>query len=151
MIEFKTLEDLVARKGEEVGLSDWLTITQADIDQFAQVTGDMQWIHVDVERAANGPFKRTISHGFLTLSLVPKLMAGIFEIKEPSTGVNYGLNKVRFMAPVLSDTAIRARATLMDATPVGENGYQFAWKVELEQEGADKPACVVEWLIRRYR
>ena len=150
MKTFQTLSDLAACTGQEVAVSDWLTITQQQVNLFADATGDHQWIHVDPERAAAGLFGGTIAHGFLTLSLLPKFFESSFEIIESRMGVNYGLNKVRFMAPVPVGSRLRARMTLLSAEPIEGNGLQMAWKVTVEREGADKPVCVAESLVRRY-
>ena len=148
---FETLEELAGCVGEVVGTSGWVEVPQSTIDGFAEVTGDRQWIHIDRERAPKGPFGTTIAHGFLTVSLIPQFMAGVFRIEEPTTGVNYGLNKVRFMTPAPSNGRLRAHAKLLEATALGEAAFQFVWQVTVELEGADKPACVAEWVIRRYR
>lgn len=150
MKTFQTLSDLAACIGQEVAVSDWLTITQQQVNLFADATGDHQWIHVDPEKAAAGPFGGTIAHGFLTLSLLPKFFESSFEIIESRMGVNYGLNKVRFMAPVPVGSRLRARMTLLSAEPIEGNGLQMAWNVTVEREGADKPVCVAESLVRRY-
>ena len=150
MKTFQTLSDLAACTGQEVAVSDWLTITQQQVNLFADATGDHQWIHVDPERAAAGPFGGTIAHGFLTLSLLPKFFESSFEIIESRMGVNYGLNKVRFMAPVPVGSRLRARMKLLSAEPIEGNGLQMAWEVTVEREGAAKPVCVAESLVRRY-
>ena len=150
MKTFQTLSDLAACTGQEVAVSDWLTITQQQVNLFADATGDHQWIHVDPERAAAGLFGGTIAHGFLTLSLLPKFFESSFEIIESRMGVNYGLNKVRFMAPVPVGSRLRARMTLLSAEPIEGNGLQMAWEVTVEREGAAKPVCVAESLVRRY-
>lgn len=150
MKTFQTLSDLAACIGQEVAVSDWLTITQQQVNLFADATGDHQWIHVDPERAAAGLFGGTIAHGFLTLSLLPKFFESSFEIIESRMGVNYGLNKVRFMAPVPVGSRLRARMKLLSAEPIEGNGLQMAWEVTVEREGAAKPVCVAESLVRRY-
>ena len=150
MKTFQTLSDLAACTGQEVAVSDWLTITQQQVNLFADATGDHQWIHIDAEKAAAGPFGTTIAHGFLTLSLLPKFFESSFEIIESRMGVNYGLNKVRFMAPVPVSSRLRARMKLLSAEPIEGNGLQMAWNVTVEREGADKPVCVAEALVRRY-
>jgi acyl dehydratase len=147
---FQTLAELAAHAGQEVALSDWLTITQEQVNLFADATGDHQWIHVDVERATAGPFGAPIAHGFLTLSLLPKLMEAAIEVRESRMGVNYGLNKVRFTSPVPVGSRLRARAKLLAADPLDHGGYQFTWQVTIEREGADKPACIAESINRRY-
>ena len=150
MKTFQTLSDLAACVGEEVAVSDWITITQQQVNLFAQATGDHQWIHVDADRAAAGPFGGTIAHGFLTLSLLPRFFESSFEIAESRMGVNYGLNKVRFMAPVPVGSRLRARMKLLSAEPIDAGGLQMAWQVTVEREGAVKPVCVAESLVRRY-
>ena len=147
---FQTLSELAACVGQEVAVSDWITITQQQVNLFAEATGDQQWIHVDVEKAAAGPFAGTIAHGFLTLSLLPKFFESSFQIIESRMGVNYGLNKVRFMAPVPVGSRLRARMTLLAAEPVDQGGLQMNWQVTVEREGASKPVCVAESLVRRY-
>ena len=147
---FQTLSELAACVGQEVAVSDWITITQQQVNLFAEATGDQQWIHVDVEKAAAGPFGGTIAHGFLTLSLLPKFFESSFQIIESRMGVNYGLNKVRFMAPVPVGSRLRARMTLLAAEPVDQGGLQMNWQVTVEREGASKPVCVAESLVRRY-
>ena len=150
MKTFQTLSDLAALAGQEVGTSDWITITQEQVNLFAQATGDHQWIHVDVERAKAGPFGAPIAHGFLTLSLLPLFFASTFQIIEKGMGVNYGLNKVRFTAPVPVGSRLRARMTLLKAEPIDNNGLQLTWAVAVEREGADKPVCVAESIARSY-
>jgi len=150
MKTFQTLSDLAACTGQEVAVSDWLTITQQQINRFADATGDHQWIHVDPEKAAAGPFGATIAHGFLTLSLLPAFFESSMEILGSRMGVNYGLNKVRFMAPVRVGSRLRARMKLLSAEPIAGDGLQMAWQVTVELEGSDKPVCVAESLVRRY-
>ena len=145
-----SLADLPALVGQEVATSDWITITQEQVDLFADATGDHQWIHVDVEKAKAGPFGGPIAHGFLTLSLLPKFFANALEIGGTRMGVNYGLNKVRFTAPVPVGSRLRARLTLLACEPIENDGVQMTWKVSVEREGSDKPVCVAESLGRRY-
>ena len=147
---FGNLSDLRALVGQEVALSDWITVTQEQVNLFAQATGDHQWIHVDVERARAGPFGAPIAHGFLTLSLIPKLFESAIEIRNSGMGVNYGLNKVRFTSPVPVGSRLRGRMKLLACDPIDSNGMQMTWQVTVEREGADKPACVAETLARRY-
>ena len=147
---FKTLSDLAACVGQEVAVSDWITITQQQVDLFADATGDHQWIHVDPAKAAAGPFGGAIAHGFLTLSLLPRFFESSFEVAASRMGVNYGLNKVRFMAPVPVGSRLRARMKLLSAEPIDGSGMQMAWEVTVEREGAKKPVCVAESLVRRY-
>lgn len=150
MRSFDTLDELPACVGQEVAISDWVTVTQEQVNRFADATGDHQWIHVDVERARAGPFGAPIAHGFLTLSLLPVFFDSAFEIKQGGMGVNYGLNKVRFTSPVPVGSRLRARMTLLSAAPIEGNGLQMAWSVAIEREGAEKPVCVAEALVRRY-
>jgi acyl dehydratase len=150
MKTFETIADLAACKGQEVALSDWLTVTQEQVNLFAQATGDHQWIHIDVERARSGPFGAPIAHGFLTLSLIPQFFQQSLKVNQARMGVNYGLNKVRFPAPVPVGCRLRARLRLLEATPIDNHGYQFAWEVTVEREGSDKPVCVAESLSRQY-
>ena len=150
MRTFETLADLAACVGQEVAVSDWIGITQDQVNLFAQATGDHQWIHVDPERARAGPFGAPIAHGFLTLSLLPKFFESSFEIRQTRMGVNYGLNKVRFTAPVPVGSRLRARMTLLQAKPIDNQGMQMTWSVAVEREGSDKSVCVAESLARHY-
>lgn len=145
-VEIKDLPGLV---GQEVGVSDWVEITQERVNQFAEATGDHQWIHVDPERAAKGPFGTTIAHGFLTLSLLPELAEKAMVIDDVKMGVNYGLNRVRFTSPVPSGSRVRAQIKLKAFEPI-EGGAQVTMEVTIEREGSDKPACVAEAVSRRY-
>ena len=150
MKTFQTLSELAACVGQEVAVSDWLTITQAQVNQFADATGDHQWIHVDPEKAKAGPFGGPIAHGFLTLSLLPKFFESSFDIVESRMGVNYGLNKVRFTAPVPVGSRLRARMTLLACEDIDNHGVQMTWQVTVEREGSVKPVCIAESLVRRY-
>jgi acyl dehydratase len=140
MRSFEHLADLQALVGQELGISDWITVTQQRIDLFAQATGDHQWIHLDAPRAAAG---------FLTLSLLPEMSASAFEVRDTRMGVNYGLGKVRFPAPVPSGSRLRGRFVLAKYEPI-EGGAQLTVQVTMEREGADKPVCVAESLARRF-
>ncbi len=147
-IDVRTLRD---RVGEEIAVSDWLEIAQARIDQFADATGDHQWIHVDADRAAaESPFKSTIAHGFLTLSLVSTLMRDAVQFTGLRMAINYGLNKVRFVSPVPSGSRVRARVVPAAVADVKGGGVQVTWLATVEREHGDKPACVAEWLVRYY-
>ena len=150
MKTFQTLKELAACTGQDLATSDWITITQEQVNQFAEATGDHQWIHVDVEKAKKGPFGGPIAHGFLTLSLLPRFFESSIEVVESAMGVNYGLNKVRFIAPVPVGSRLRARMKLLSAEPIDNNGYQMAWEITVEREGAAKPVCIAESLSRRY-
>lgn len=147
---FETLQDLAACVGQEVAVSDWMAVTQEQVNQFAEATGDPQWIHVDVERAKSGPFGGTIAHGFLTLSMLPKFFESSFEIRQTRMGINYGLNRVRFTSVVPVGSRLRARMTLKAAEWIEHGGLQMTWSVTVEREGHDKPVCVAESLSRRY-
>ena len=150
MKTFENLSELPALVGQEVATSDWITITQQQVNQFAEATGDHQWIHVDVERARAGPFGAPIAHGFLTLSLIPKLFDSAIHVRNVGMGVNYGLNKVRFTSPVPVGSRLRGRMKLLACEPIDNNGMQMTWQVTVEREGSDKPACIAETLARRY-
>jgi acyl dehydratase len=150
MKTFQTIADLAACVGQEVAVSDWLTITQQQVNLFAEATGDHQWIHVDPEKAAKGPFGGPIAHGFLTLSLIPKFFESSFDIVGSRMGVNYGLNKVRFTSPVPVGSRLRARMKLLATQPIDNDGVQMTWEVAVERDGAAKPVCVAESLVRRY-
>ena len=150
MKTFLTIADLAACVGQEVAVSDWTTITQQQIQLFADATHDHQWIHVDPERAAAGPFGAPIAHGFLTLSLIPRFFKSAFEVAQSRMGVNYGVNKVRFTAPVPVGSRLRARLRLLAAQPIDKAGMQMTWSVTVEREGAGKPVCVAETLVRLY-
>lgn len=150
MKTFNTFADLAACVGQDVTASEWIAITQEQVNQFAQATGDHQWIHVDVERAQQGPFGAPIAHGFLTLSLLSQFFDKTIVVTEARMGVNYGLNKVRFMAPVPVGSRLRAHLHLHSATPLEGNGLQLQWNVSIQREGSDKPVCVAESLVRLY-
>ncbi len=136
--------------GQHLGYSDWHLVDQARVDLFAQATGDYQWIHVDPERAATGPFGGTIAHGYLTLSLAPVLLGEVMKVEGASFGVNYGCNKVRFPSPVKVGTKLRLGASVASVEDV-EGGVQVVLDVTFETEGADKPACVAQVVYRYYR
>jgi acyl dehydratase len=149
-VVFGNLEELAAKVGQEVVVSDWLEVTQERIDQFADATGDHQWIHVDVERARReSPFGTTIAHGFLTLSLLSHFLNNSLEFGNSKLGVNYGCNRLRFTAPVKSGSRLRARLKLKEFQPIA-GGVQMIWDVAMECEGQEKPVLVAEWVGRRY-
>jgi len=150
MRSFANWDELSACVGQDIGWSDWLTITQAQIDGFAQATGDHQWIHVDPVRASAGPFGATVAHGFLTLSLLPHFFSTAYTVQAPSMGVNYGLNKVRFMVPVRVNSRLRALLHLTAAETIAGGALQLNWRVSVCCEGQDKPVCVADYLVRRY-
>ena len=143
------LRSLESRVGEEVGISPWVEMPQERIDLFARATDDFQWIHVDPERAKGSSFGGTIAHGYLTLSMLPKLTESTFEFSDRKMGVNYGLNKVRFTAPVPAGAKIRGRFTLTKYEKL-EGGVQVTWNVTVEREGGDKPVMVAESIGRHY-
>ncbi|HET9012614.1 MAG TPA: MaoC family dehydratase [Gemmatimonadaceae bacterium] len=149
-----SLDQLVARAGSEVAVSEWLDITQPMIDEFADAIHDRQWIHVDPERAAReSPFRdaagqrRTVAHGFLTLSLLTRMLENAIDVSDRQTGINVGFNKVRFTGPVTSGSRVRGRFALADVKPVA-GGVQLTWNVTVECESTGKPVLVAEWLTR---
>jgi acyl dehydratase len=136
--------------GQEVAMSDWLEVSQERINQFAEATEDRQWIHVDPERAAReSPFKETIAHGFLTLSLLSELGKRAMSVGKVRMGINYGLNRVRFVSPVPAGSRIHGRFTLTKVEEI-KGGVQATWNVTVKREGSEKPCCVAEWLVRYY-
>jgi acyl dehydratase len=145
-----SIPELEQRVGEEVAVSPWVEISQERIDTFAKAIDDPQWIHVDRERAKNSPFGGTIAHGFLTLSLLSHLSERTFSFADRKMGVNYGLNRVRFIAPVPSGSRVRARFTLNKFERLADGAIQVTWSTVIEREGSDKPALVAEWLGRHY-
>ena len=150
MRTFQHLSDLQPLVGQHVATSEWITVEQGAVDLFAQATGDHQWIHVDPVKAAAGPFGTTVAHGFMTLSLLPRLFESSFAIEHSTLGVNYGLNKVRFPAPVPVGSRLRAHMQLMAFDWIDNHGCQMTWGVTVEREGHGKPVCVAECLVRRY-
>lgn len=150
MKTFASIDDLKAFKGREAGPSDWVLVSQHEVDLFADATGDHQWIHVDVERARReSPFGGPVAHGFLTLSLLPMLMANTVEFSGVRARVNYGLNRVRFTSPLPVGSKVRLRATLHDVEDEGP-AVKVTWAVTVEAEGGDKPICVAETLAKLY-
>lgn len=149
MKHYEKLQDLAALVGSTLGTSDWIMVDQQRIDLFAQATGDHQWIHVDPVRAAKGPYGGTVAHGFLTLSLLPELGQTALKIDDVRMGINYGLNKVRFPAPVKSATRVRGHFKLLAFDPL-PGGAQLTIEVTMQAEGSDKPVCVAEAVSRRY-
>ena len=145
-----SMRELESKVGQEVGVSPWLQVTQERIDLFAKAIDDPQWIHVDRERAKKSPYGTTIAHGFLTLSLLSHLAESTFKYSDRKMGVNYGLNRVRFTAPLPSGSKVRARFKLLKFEKIENNGVQVTWNVTLEREGGDKPVLVAEWLGRHY-
>ena len=143
---FTTFEEIEAAAGEEIGTSDWVLIDQDRVDQFAEATGDDQWIHVDAELAKEGPFGGTIAHGYLTLSLVPWLGSQVFDLATPGAKLNYGVNKVRFPNPVLVGSRIRTKVAIGEVTDL-PTGKQLTLRYTIEIEDQDKPACVAETVV----
>ena len=148
MKTLESLSDLAALVGQEVAVSDWITVTQEQVNLFAQATGDHQWIHIDVERAKDGPFGGTIAHGYLTLSLASFFLPQIARYEGFAMAINYGVDKVRFVAPVLVGKRIRAGAEMMEVTDVKGGGIQTKVLITIEIEGSEKPACVIESISR---
>jgi acyl dehydratase len=148
MRTFESVDELAASKGQPIGDSEWVTITQESVNLFADATGDHQWIHVDPDKAAKGPFGTTIAHGYMTLSLLPQLFQTMYRVEGIKMAVNYGLNKVRFPAPVPVGSKVRARGSVVDVQDLGDGAYQVTMSATVEVEGADKPACVAESLLR---
>jgi acyl dehydratase len=146
---FASVAALREAAGTSLGHTDWIEIDQKRIDLFADATGDHQWIHVDPERAAAGPFRTTVAHGYLTLSLLPALVAGRFSVEGARMGVNYGLNRVRFPAPVPAGSRVRGLIELVSVEEVS-GGVQVVARVTVEREGGDKPVCVAETVSRIY-
>jgi acyl dehydratase len=144
-----SLRELESQVGQEVGVSPWIEISQERIDLFARATEDFQWIHVDPERARLSPFGGTIAHGYLTLSMLPKLAESTFEFSDRKMGVNYGLNRVRFTAPVPAGSRIRGRFTLAGYEKIA-GGVQVTMKVVFEREGGDKPVMIAESIARHF-
>jgi acyl dehydratase len=149
MKHFAKLAELQPLVGQHIADSDWIPIDQRRIDLFAEATGDHQWIHVDPVRAATGPFGTTVAHGFLTLALLPEMGANAFDVGDVRMGVNYGLNRVRFPAPVPVGSRLRGRFTLLSYEPI-EGGAQLTMEVAIEREGSTKPVCIAESVSRRY-
>ncbi len=145
MRRFADLREFRTALGQELGLSDWITVTQEMIDRFAEATGDFQWIHVDRERAKASPLGTTIAHGFLTLSLIPRMTAGIYHVGGAGAWLNYGCNKVRFTQPVPSGSRLRTRLKLLAIEDI-TRGARITTEAQVAMEGAEKPACVAELL-----
>jgi acyl dehydratase len=154
MREFNSIEELQPLVGQEVAVSEWITIDQERIDRFADATSDHQWIHVDPERAKTGPFGTTVAHGFLTLSLLPCLTQQAITLNNTKLAINYGLDRVRFPAPVPVGSRLRGRLKLQKIEILkplrGMQGAQLVWEVTIEREGSSKPVCVAESVSRRY-
>jgi acyl dehydratase len=147
---FQSPAELESAIGKQLGKSDWLEITQKRIDQFAEATGDHQWIHVDPARAAQGPFKKTIAHGYLTQSLVSYFLPQIVEVHGISMGINYGADRLRFPSPVPVGSKVRGSAELLEVEKQKDGSYQAKIRVTVEIEGSDRPGCVVDTISRYY-
>lgn len=150
MREIASLEELRGLVGQVVAISDWVEITQQQVNLFAEATGDHQWIHLDIERSKReSPYGSTVAHGFLTLSLLPLMMSSSIGMKDVKMAVNYGLNKVRFPAPVPVGSRLRGHMKLLEVEDIS-GGAQMRWEVTMEREGSEKPVCVAESIARRY-
>jgi acyl dehydratase len=150
MIEITDVRTLRDRIGEEIAVGDWFEVSQARIDRFAEATGDAQWIHVDpVRAAAESPFKTTIAHGFLTMSLLSSLIRDAMTFHGLRMAINYGMNRMRFVAPVPAGSRIRARFTPVSVEDAS-GSVQVIWQVTIDREHSDKPCCVAEWIVRYY-
>lgn len=150
MREIKSLDELKNLVGQEVAVSDWFNVPQERINLFAEATNDHQWIHLDAERARQeSPFRNTIAHGFLTLSLLTHVMQNALHLSYVKMALNYGLNKVRFPAPVPVNSQLRGRIHLLQLEPI-KDGAQLTWEIQIEREGISKPVCVAEWIVRCY-
>lgn len=150
MRHIASVEELRSLAGQEIAVTDWFTVNQERVNQFAEATGDHQWIHLDVERSKKeSPYGTTIAHGFLTLSLLPMIMQSAVSMPEAKLSVNYGLNKVRFPAPVPVGSQLRGRIVLKEVEDIA-GGVQVTWSVTIEREGSDKPVCIAESISRRY-
>jgi acyl dehydratase len=147
---YQSVADLEAAIGQELGPTEWFTVDQSRVDGFADMTEDHQWIHVDPDRAADGAFGATVAHGFLTLSLIPYFVNALRRIEGVRMGVNYGLNKVRFPAPVRVGSRVRARTTMTELDRIGTDAVQLVTRTTVEVEGSAKPACVADLVSRYY-
>ena len=147
-VVYEGISAFEAHVGEHLGYSDWRPVTQQQINLFADATGDHQWIHVDPERAAKGPFGKTIAHGFMTLALLPRLQHQMYTVNGIKLAINYGLNKVRFPAPVPVGSRVRAKSSLVNVEDLGNGATQAIVSTTVEVEGSDKPACVAESVVR---
>ena len=148
MRTFESIEELAACRGEFIGSSEWVSVTQEAVDLFAEATGDRQWIHVDPQRAATGPFGTTIAHGYLTLAMLPRLSQQVYRLECAALAINYGLNKVRFPAPVPVGSQIRAEISVVEVADVGDGAVQVTFSTTVAVEGSPKPACVAENIVR---
>lgn len=146
-LELENFEAFRELEGKSLPVSDWLSVTQEMINDFAKATMDFQWIHVDVEKAEKlSPFKKPVAHGFMSVSLLSKLLGDSIQVKSAKMGVNYGLNKVRFPSPVLVDSRLRLRTSIQKIEDYGDNGLKIIWNCSVDIAGTDKPACVAEFI-----
>ena len=146
-LTLENLEAFRAMEGKQLPEGDWMTVTQEMINDFAKATGDFQWIHVDVEKASkHSPFKKPVAHGFMSVSLISKMLGEIIQVKSAQMGVNYGLNKVRFPSPVLVDSRLRLVGSISNIEDYGDTGLKIAWNCTVEIEGSEKPACAAEFI-----
>jgi acyl dehydratase len=151
MTEITDFSALRQQLGQEIAVGDWFEMTQDRISQFAETTEDRQWIHIDAARAAaESPYKATIAHGFLTLSMLSALLRSAIKLPQQRLGINYGLNRVRFTGAVPAGSRIRGRVVPSEVKEI-EGGYQVVWTITIEREGSDKPCCVAEWVLRYFR
>ena len=146
MLTLNSVDELISYIGKETGKSPWVKVTQEKINEFAKSTQDFQWIHVDEEKAKNGPFGSTIAHGFLTLSLAPWMSYNTYEVKNLAHSLNYGVDKVRFISPVKAESNLRGTFKLLEVNPTKGGGYKIKNELTIEIEGQDKPACIAETL-----
>ena len=146
MLTLNSIEELISLIGKEIGKSPWVKVSQKKINEFANSTQDFQWIHVDEEKAQKGPFKSTIAHGFLTLSLAPWMSYNTYEVKNVAHSLNYGVDRVRFISPVKADSNLRGTFKLLEVNPTKGGGYKIKNELTIEIEGQEKPACIAETL-----
>lgn len=145
---FTSCEALVGSSGEDLGVSDWVHIDQKAIDQFAEASGDHQWIHTDPARAARGPFGRTIAHGFMSLALLPKFWGQVYRVEGARSVINYGLNRVRFPSPLLSGSRIRGSVQIGGADSIDESAVQLTLSTAIHSDSSDRPVCIAEGIVR---
>lgn len=150
MTTFKNVDAVIHAEGEQLGYSDWIEVTQERINLFADATGDDQWIHVDPERASEGPFGSTIAHGYLTMALSNAVLPSLITVEHISMGINYGVNKVRFPAPVPVGSYVRAGAEILSVEEI-KGGVQCVIKITMERKGGDRPVCIIESVTRYMR
>jgi len=146
-LTLETFDAFQELEGQQLPVGDWMNVTQEMINDFAKATGDFQWIHVDVEKATKySPFKKPVAHGFMSVSLISKMLEDLIEVKPAKMGVNYGLNKVRFPSPVLVNSRLRLVVSISNIEDYGDTGFKITWNCTIEIEGSEKPACAAEFL-----